>query len=90
MASCLVVSTILTSDSPESISCHQIFVSLILMLSLIIKAYTLLMLGIICTVNFLTFKLKKVISLINTIRVANILDPDQARQNVGPDLGPNS
>ena len=25
----------------------------------------------------------------NTIRVANILDPDQDRQNVGPDLGPN-
>ena len=25
----------------------------------------------------------------NTIRVLNSLDPDQARQNVGPDLGPN-
>ena len=25
----------------------------------------------------------------NTIRVSNSLDPDQARQNVGPDLGPN-
>ena len=24
-----------------------------------------------------------------TIRVSNSLDPDQARQNVGPDLGPN-
>ena len=24
----------------------------------------------------------------NTIRVSNSLDPDQARQNVGPDLGP--
>ena len=26
----------------------------------------------------------------NTIRVSNSLDPDQARQFVGPDLGPNS
>ena len=25
----------------------------------------------------------------NAIRVSNSLDPDQARQNVGPDLGPN-
>ena len=25
----------------------------------------------------------------NTIRVTNSLDPNQARQNVGPDLGPN-
>ena len=25
----------------------------------------------------------------NTIRVSNSLDPDQARQNFGPDLGPN-
>ena len=25
----------------------------------------------------------------NTIRVSNSLDPDQARQNVGPDLVPN-
>ena len=25
----------------------------------------------------------------NTIRVSNGLDPDQDRQNVGPDLGPN-
>ena len=25
----------------------------------------------------------------NTIRVANSLDPDQARHFVGPDLGPN-
>ena len=25
----------------------------------------------------------------NTIRVSNSLDPDQAQQNVGPDLGPN-
>ena len=25
----------------------------------------------------------------NTIRVSNGLDPGQARQNVGPDLGPN-
>ena len=25
----------------------------------------------------------------NTIRVSNSLDPDQARQYVGPDLGPN-
>ena len=25
----------------------------------------------------------------NTIRVSNSLDPDQARQNVRPDLGPN-
>ena len=25
----------------------------------------------------------------NTIRVANGLDPDQDRQSVGPDLGPN-
>ena len=25
----------------------------------------------------------------NTIRLSNSLDPDQARQNVGPDLGPN-
>ena len=25
----------------------------------------------------------------NTIRVSNSLDPDQARQFVGPDLGPN-
>ena len=25
----------------------------------------------------------------NTIRVSNNLDLDQARQNVGPDLGPN-
>ena len=28
-------------------------------------------------------------SLRNTIRVSNSLDPDQARQNVRPDLGPN-
>ena len=27
---------------------------------------------------------------VNTIRVSNSLDPDQARQNVGPDLSPNS
>ena len=25
----------------------------------------------------------------NTIRVLNSLDPDQDRQNIGPDLGPN-
>ena len=25
----------------------------------------------------------------NTIRVSNCLDPDQDRQNVGPDLGPD-
>ena len=25
----------------------------------------------------------------NTIRVSNSLDPDQARQNIGRDLGPN-
>ena len=25
----------------------------------------------------------------NAIRESNSLDPDQARQNVGPDLGPN-
>ena len=25
----------------------------------------------------------------NTVRVINSLDPDQARQTVGPDLGPN-
>ena len=25
----------------------------------------------------------------NTIGLSNSLDPDQARQNVGPDLGPN-
>ena len=25
----------------------------------------------------------------NTIRVPNSLDPDQDKQNVGPDLGPN-
>ena len=25
----------------------------------------------------------------HTIRVSNSLDPDQAQQNVGPDLGPN-
>ena len=25
----------------------------------------------------------------NTIRVPNSMDPDQARQNVGPDLDPN-
>ena len=24
----------------------------------------------------------------NTIRMSNSVDPDQARQNVGPDLGP--
>ena len=29
------------------------------------------------------------ISFRNIIRVSNSLDPDQARQNVGPDLGPN-
>ena len=28
-------------------------------------------------------------SFTNTIRVSNSLDPDQARQNVGPDLDPN-
>ena len=28
-------------------------------------------------------------SVRNTIGVSNNLDPDQARQNVGPDLGPN-
>ena len=29
------------------------------------------------------------ISFINTISVSNSLDPDQARNFVGPDLGPN-
>ena len=29
------------------------------------------------------------ISFRNTIRVSNILDPDQDRHPVGPDLGPN-
>ena len=29
------------------------------------------------------------VSFRNTIRVSNSLDPDQDRQNVGPDLGPN-
>ena len=29
-------------------------------------------------------------SFTNAIRVSNSLDPDQDRQNVGPDLGPNS
>ena len=29
------------------------------------------------------------ISFRKTISVSNIMDPDQARQNVGPDLGPN-
>ena len=28
-------------------------------------------------------------SFINTIRVSNSLDPDQAQLSVGPDLGPN-
>ena len=28
-------------------------------------------------------------SFCNTIRVSNCLDPYQARQNVGPDMGPN-
>ena len=28
-------------------------------------------------------------SFSNTISLSNSLDPDQARQNVGPDLGPN-
>ena len=36
-------------------------------------------------INF--FEQKK--SFWNTITVSNILNPDQARQNVGPDLGPN-
>ena len=31
----------------------------------------------------------KKISFRNTIRVSNGLDPDQDRQNVGPDLDPN-
>ena len=30
-----------------------------------------------------------VLDFFNTIRVSNSLDPDQTRQNVGPDLGPN-
>ena len=30
-----------------------------------------------------------VLDFFNTIRVSNSLDPDQARQNVGPDLGSN-
>ena len=29
------------------------------------------------------------LDFINTIRVSNILDPDEARHFVGPDLGPN-
>ena len=29
------------------------------------------------------------IFFMNTIRMSNSLDPDQARQNVGPDLSPN-
>ena len=29
------------------------------------------------------------ISFMNRIRVSNSLEPDQARQNVGPDLAPN-
>ena len=29
-------------------------------------------------------------SFTNTIRASNSLDPDQDRQNVGPNLGPNS
>ena len=29
------------------------------------------------------------LEFINTIRVSNSLDPDQARHFVGPDLGPN-
>ena len=28
-------------------------------------------------------------SFSDTVRVSNSLDPDQARQNVGPDLNPN-
>ena len=34
-----------------------------------------------------TFSKKK--SFMNTIRVSNSVDPDQARRFVGPDLGPN-
>ena len=30
-----------------------------------------------------------ILDFFNTIRVSNSLDPDQARQFVGPDLGPN-
>ena len=35
-----------------------------------------------------TFTLS-MLDFFNTIRVLSSLDPDQARQNVGPDLGPN-
>ena len=41
-------------------------------------------------VDFFFFKLNfSKNSFRNAIRVSNSLDPDQARQNVGPDLGPN-
>ena len=39
-----------------------------------------------CLFSKLTFSIN---SFRNTIRVSNSLDPDQDRQNVGPDLGPN-
>ena len=50
-----------------------------------------------CTVSFLSFAefLRSFIiyklnsAFRNTIRFSNSLDPDQTRQNVGPELGPN-
>ena len=42
-----------------------------------------------CRLLFLPNQLFRKNSFRNTIRVSNSLNPDQARQNVGPDLGPN-
>ena len=46
----------------------------------------LLFLHVIIIVPYLTLWM---LDFLNTIRVSNSLDPDQARQYVGPDLGPN-
>ena len=44
-------------------------------------------LPVVCCLFLLFFQI--FFSFRNTIRVSNSLDPNQARQNVGPDLGPN-
>ena len=59
----------------------------------VLQCFTLCLLGNFCaflsSADFFQNQLfRKTLSRI-TIRMLNSLDPDQARQNVGPDLGPN-
>ena len=48
-----------------------------------LENFSLFLLSAIFIIDFLEKKIR------STIRVSNSLDPDQDRQNVGPDLGPN-